>query len=94
MAVGPLVIGFDGTSSSARLIREAGLDADTLSVAEDPEVTAAETLVRLARERGAQAMAVGPHDHGHGARPVLGSTSRDVIRHAPCPVVVASRASS
>ena len=72
----------------AELARELGLEADPLVVAEDPETPIAETIVSLAKERDAQAVVVGPHRHG----PVLlGSVSRDVVRHAPCPVVVASR---
>jgi nucleotide-binding universal stress UspA family protein len=50
--------------------------------------TPAETIVSLAKERDAQAVVVGPHRHGPA---LLGSVSRDVVRHAPCPVVVASR---
>src|SRR3954453_7768678 len=71
----------------AELARALGLEADPLVVAEDPETPIADTIVALARERDAQAVVVGPHRHG----PVLlGSVSRDVVRHAPCPVVVAS----
>jgi nucleotide-binding universal stress UspA family protein len=72
----------------AELARQLGLEAEGLSVAEDPDITVAETLVRLAREREAQALVVAPHRHGAMA---LGTTSRDVVRHAPCPVVIASR---
>jgi nucleotide-binding universal stress UspA family protein len=72
----------------AELARELGLEADPLVVAEDPETPIAETIVSLAKERDAQAVVVGPHRHGPL---LLGSISRDVVRHAPCPVVVASR---
>jgi nucleotide-binding universal stress UspA family protein len=76
----------------ADLARELGMDAEGLAVAEDPEITVAETLVRLARERDASAIAIALHGDGRGGSVVvIGSTSRDVIRHAPCPVVVASR---
>src|SRR3954447_23730573 len=72
----------------AELARELGLEADPLVVAEDPEIPIAETIAARARGRAAQAVVVGPHRHG----PVLlGSISRDVVRHAPCPIVVASR---
>jgi nucleotide-binding universal stress UspA family protein len=78
----------DLARQGAGLARELGLEADPLVVAEDPETPIAETIVSLAKERDAQAVVVGPHRHG----PVLlGSVSRDVVRHAPCPVVVASR---
>ena len=71
----------------AQVAREQGLEAEPLVVAEDPDVSIAETLVRLARERDSQAMVVGPHRHGRGPL-VLGSISRDVVRHAPCPVLM------
>jgi nucleotide-binding universal stress UspA family protein len=76
----------------ARLAGDAGFDAEPLVVAEDPDVTVAETLVRVAQERDAQAMVVGAHGHSRLGEAVLGSTSRDVIRNALCPVVVARRA--
>jgi nucleotide-binding universal stress UspA family protein len=70
----------------AALAREAGLEAEGLAVAD--EVTVAETLVRLARERDAQAIVVGAHGHGPLSEVLLGSTSRSLIRNAPCPVLV------
>ena len=66
---------------------ELGLEADPLVVAEDPDTPIAETIDSLAKERDAQAV-VGPHRHGPA---LLGGVSRDVVRHAPCPVVVAPR---
>ena len=72
----------------ARLAKEAGLDVEGLAVAEEVEVTIAETIVDVARERDSGAIAVGAHGHGRLGEVILGSTSRDVIRHAPCPVVV------
>jgi nucleotide-binding universal stress UspA family protein len=74
----------------AQLARDLGLDAEPLAIAEDPDVPVADTLVRLARERASQAIVVAPHRHGHKGPLVLGSTSRDVVRHAPCPVVMAT----
>jgi nucleotide-binding universal stress UspA family protein len=75
----------------ARLAQEAGLDVEGLAVAEEVEVTIAETIVDVARERDSRAIVVGAHGHGRLGEVILGSTSRDVIRHAPCPVVVARR---
>ena len=72
----------------AGLAREAGFDAEGLAVADEVDIPVAETIVELARERGAQAVVVGAHRHGRLSEVVLGSTSRDVVRHAPCPVVV------
>jgi nucleotide-binding universal stress UspA family protein len=68
----------------AGLAREAGLDAVGLAVAEEVDVAVSETVVDVAERRGAAAIAVGSHGHG-GA---VGAISRDVIRHARCPVLV------
>jgi nucleotide-binding universal stress UspA family protein len=73
----------------ARLAQEAGLDVEGLAVAEEVEVTIAETIVDVARERDSRAIVVGAHGHGRLGEVILGSTSRDVIRRAPCPVIVA-----
>jgi nucleotide-binding universal stress UspA family protein len=73
-----------GAERAAALARELGLDAEPLVVAEEPEIPVDETLVRLAREHDAQVVAVGAHRRG----PILGSISRGVVRHAPCPALV------
>ena len=70
----------------ASLAGEAGFDAEALAVAD--EVTVAETLVRVAEERGAQAIVVGAHGHRRLADRILGSTSERVVRHAGRPVLV------
>ena len=62
-------------------------------MADDAETPVSETLLDVARERDAAAMVVGARGHGAVSEVILGSTSRDVIRHAPCPVVVAHRQS-
>lgn len=72
----------------AGLAREAGFEADGLAVADDVEVPVSETIVKVARERDAQAVVLGAHGHGRAAEVILGSTTRDVVRHAPCPVLV------
>jgi nucleotide-binding universal stress UspA family protein len=74
----------------AEIAREAGFEAEGLAVADEVETPVAETLVDLARERDAQAIVIGAHGHGR-LLTILGSTSRDVIRRAACPVVVARR---
>ncbi|WP_091321921.1 universal stress protein [Geodermatophilus ruber] len=66
--------------------RAMGLEAESLVVAD--EVSVADTLVRVAREQDAPALAIGAHAHGALSEVLLGSTSRDVLRHAPCPVLV------
>src|SRR3954467_7880935 len=74
----------------AQLAGEAGFEAEPLVVADD--ITIAETLVGLARERDAQAIVVGAHGRGRMSEIFLGSTSRDVIHRATCPVVVVREA--
>jgi nucleotide-binding universal stress UspA family protein len=63
-----------------------GLSAESMVVAD--EVSIADTLVRVARERDAAALVIGAHRHGTLSEVLLGSTSREVVRHAPCPAVV------
>jgi nucleotide-binding universal stress UspA family protein len=70
----------------ADLARRAGLEAEGLAVAD--ETTVAETLVRVAQERDAPALVVGTRGHGGLGKLLLGSTAEDVIRKAPCPVLV------
>lgn len=73
----------------AELARASGFaNAEGLAVADDPDIPVSETIVRVARERDAQAIVVGAHGHGRLGEVILGSTSRDVIRHADRPVVV------
>jgi nucleotide-binding universal stress UspA family protein len=73
----------------AALAREAGFEVEGLAVVEEVEVTVAETILRVALERDAQTIVVGIGGHGRLGAVILGSTSRDIIRHAPCPVLVA-----
>jgi nucleotide-binding universal stress UspA family protein len=70
----------------AALAMSMGLQAESLVVADD--ISVADTLIRVARERDAAAVVVGAHRHGALSEVLLGSTSRDVIRHAPCPAIV------
>jgi nucleotide-binding universal stress UspA family protein len=72
----------------AELARQAGLEASGMAVAEEVDTAVADTIVRVASESHAQAVVVGAHGHGTISEMFIGSTSRDVIRHAPCPVVV------
>lgn len=66
--------------------RSLGLDAESLVVAEDASV--ADTLVRVASEQEAAALVIGARRHRALREAVFGSTERDVLRHAPCPVLV------
>lgn len=70
----------------AALAAEAGLRAEGLAVAD--EMTVADTLIRVAREVDAQALVVGAQDH-HGLKRLVPSrTLADLLRGAPCPVLV------
>ena len=70
----------------AALAGQTGFEAEALAVAD--EVTVAETLVRVAEEREAQAIVVGAHGHRRLADRILGTTSERVVRHAGRPVLV------
>jgi nucleotide-binding universal stress UspA family protein len=70
----------------ADLARQAGLEAEGLAVAD--EATVAETLVRVARELGGQALVVGDRRHHELKRLALGTTLTGLLRQAPCPVLV------
>jgi nucleotide-binding universal stress UspA family protein len=79
----------------ASIARDAGFEqAAGLVVAEAAEVPISETVVRVARERTSAAVVIGERAHGRLGEVFLGSISRDVIRYAPCPVVVARYAES
>ena len=73
----------------AELARDAGFEPEALAVADDVDMPVAETIVSVAADQGAAAIVIGAHGHSRLSEVVLGSTSRDVIRRAPCPVVVA-----
>jgi nucleotide-binding universal stress UspA family protein len=68
-----------------QLAVDGGLEADGLVVADD--VTVADTLVRLAKERDAAVVVIGTHRHHRLAELLLGSTAKGVIERAPCPVL-------
>ncbi|WP_432834859.1 universal stress protein [Dactylosporangium sp. CA-092794] len=71
----------------AQLARDAGFTSATgLAVAEDTSI--ADTLIRVAAERHSPGLIVGSHGHGRLSEFLLGSTSRSLVDHAPCPVVV------
>ncbi|HET9140435.1 universal stress protein [Actinophytocola sp.] len=70
----------------AQLASDQGLPAEPLVVAD--ELSVADTLVRLAKEHTAAVMVIGAHHHGRLSELLLGSTSRGVLQHTPCPVLV------
>jgi nucleotide-binding universal stress UspA family protein len=52
---------------------------------------AARAIVDEAREFGAEVVVVGSRGHGSFTTAVLGSTSAEIVDHAPCPVLVVRR---
>jgi nucleotide-binding universal stress UspA family protein len=68
----------------AALARDAGLDAESLTVADDPDTEIAETLVQVTSEREGEALVVGAKVHSG----LLGATTRGVIKRATIPVLV------
>jgi nucleotide-binding universal stress UspA family protein len=66
--------------------REAGLDARGLAVVDD--ATIGEAIARTATERDAPAIVLGAHGHSVLRGVLIGSTTLEVMKHAPCPVVV------
>ncbi len=70
----------------AEFARSLGLAAEPQAVPDEADV--AETLLRIARERGAAVVVVGSHGIS-GLRPrLLGSVSRKLIEHCDRPVLV------
>ena len=76
--------------------REAVLDRGAAALRErgiDPQVIAADTepadaLVQAARDTDAHLIIVGSTGSGYVARALLGSTAENVVRRAPCDVLV------
>jgi nucleotide-binding universal stress UspA family protein len=66
--------------------RKLGRTAAGLVVAD--EMSPADTLIRLAAERDAAVIVVGRHGHRAVTEALVGSTTRELIRRAPCPVLV------
>jgi nucleotide-binding universal stress UspA family protein len=80
--------------TGAAVARGAGLETEVLVVGELAEVAVSETIVRVARERNCCAVLVGENAHGRLGEVFLGVVSRDVIRYAPCPVIVIRQGAS
>lgn len=65
-------------------LRGRGLRAKALLV----QGAAVETILREARDLGADAIVIGSHGHGALFNLLVGSVAQGVLRDAPCPVVV------
>jgi nucleotide-binding universal stress UspA family protein len=63
-----------------------GLDAEPLAMVDVGDI--ARTIVEVARERGAAAIVVGSRGLSGLRARFEGSTSKGVVKHSPCPVVV------
>jgi nucleotide-binding universal stress UspA family protein len=69
---------------SAARADAAGVDAETLVAKGRP----VDEICRIARERSASMIVIGPEGWGPIMSLVLGSTTMGVLQDAPCPVVV------
>lgn len=70
----------------AAMARKLGMPAEGLAVAD--ELTASETLVRVASDVDAATVVVGRHDRSTLRDVLMGSTAKGLLRNAPCPVLV------
>ena len=70
----------------AALARSLGLDAEPLAMADVGNV--ARTIAEVAREHRAATIVVGSRGLGGLRARLEGSTSKGVVKHAPCPVFV------
>jgi len=78
------------SNEGAALARSLGLDAEPLALPDEGSV--ARTILRLARERHAAAIVVGSRGLSGFRAKLEGSTSKGLLKHAPCPVVVVHEA--
>jgi nucleotide-binding universal stress UspA family protein len=74
------------SNDGAELARSLGLDAEPLAMADVRDI--AQTIVEVARERRAATIVVGSRGLSGLRARFEGSTSKGVVKHAPCPVVV------
>jgi nucleotide-binding universal stress UspA family protein len=81
----------DLAREGAAVAQSLGLDAQPLALP-DEEGNVAATLLALARERHAAAIVVGSRGLGGIRARLEGSTSKHLLRHASCPVVVVHEA--
>jgi nucleotide-binding universal stress UspA family protein len=70
----------------AELARSLGLDARALAVPDDGHIP--ETILRVAEENGASAIVVGSRGLSGLRARLEGSTTKALLKHASCPVLV------
>lgn len=70
----------------AELARSLGLDAEPLAVPDDRDVP--ETILNLARDHSASAIVVGSRGLSGLRARLEGSTTKSLLKHANCPVIV------
>jgi nucleotide-binding universal stress UspA family protein len=80
----------DLADEGAALARSLGLDAQPLAVADRGNV--ASTILEVAHERQADAIVVGSRGLSGLRARLEGSTSKGLLKHAPCPVIVVHEA--
>lgn len=77
------------SQEGAQVAAEAGFaDPEGVAIADDVDTPVAETIANVARERHAQVVVVGGQGQSRAREVLLGTITRDVIRRAPCPVLV------
>jgi nucleotide-binding universal stress UspA family protein len=69
---------------SRALLHERGIEAKLVALDADP----AEALIQVAEDERAEMILVGHTGTGYVTRALLGSTAENVLRHAPCDVLV------
>jgi nucleotide-binding universal stress UspA family protein len=74
----------------ADFARAAGIEAEPLAVADERNVAA--TLISVADERHAAAILIGSRGLGGIRARLEGSTSKSLLKHATCPVIVVHEA--
>ncbi len=68
----------------AEAAKQAGITLETCEMSGNPP----RSIVQFAKQVAADLVVMGTHGRSGIARAVLGSVTEDVIRHAPCPVLV------
>jgi nucleotide-binding universal stress UspA family protein len=91
---GPFVVGFDGSDTATEAARLTTMLADAVGAevivadAFVPGRDVAQGLREIARRAGAGLLAVGRTHHGPVGRALADSVPDQLLRHAPCPVLV------